>query len=106
MQHGQIDTLRLSQQLSRERVAKAKRYVDAYDPDWLSLQFVPHAFNAKGISLALPGQLKKIGGYRKSHIMFHELWIEQLKNQESYHGPFSFYKKGFVRLYAQAPTAH
>ena len=33
----------------RERAAEAKAALDAFAPDWVSLQFVPFAYNSKGV---------------------------------------------------------
>lgn len=46
-----------------------------FEPDWISLQYVPHSFNPKGLPFWLPSYLKKIKGNHKWHIMFHELWL-------------------------------
>lgn len=72
----QIDTLRLPQTLKRiEQTERAKVWVGAKNPDWISLQFVPYSFNKKGLPFGLARQLEKIGSNRKWQIMFHELWI-------------------------------
>lgn len=46
-----------------------------FQPDWISLQFVPYSFNPKGLPFWLPSFLKKLKGNYRWHIMFHELWI-------------------------------
>lgn len=46
-----------------------------FEPDWVSLQFVPYSFNPKGLPFWLPSFLKKLKGNHKWHIMFHELWL-------------------------------
>ena len=53
----------------------AKKWIDSINPDFISLQFVLYAFNNKGLPISLGNQFKKIGGDRKWHIMFHELWL-------------------------------
>jgi glycosyltransferase involved in cell wall biosynthesis len=58
-----------------KRKSCAKLWVDTHKPEWLSLQYVPYAFNKKGLPLGLGQQLKNIGGNTKWHIMFHELWL-------------------------------
>ncbi|MFN3588950.1 MAG: hypothetical protein ACK4UP_06175 [Spirosomataceae bacterium] len=75
-QDQQITTLRLGKNLGwKERAATAKVWVDAFNPSWLSLQYVPYAFQDKGLPLFLGRYLKEIGGDRKWHVMFHELCI-------------------------------
>lgn len=47
-----------------------------YSPEWISLQYVPYAFNAKGIPLNL---LHLLSSQRQSlcwHVMAHELWVD------------------------------
>lgn len=46
-----------------------------FQPDWISLQFVPYSFNPKGLPFWLPSFLKKLKGNHKWHFMFHELWL-------------------------------
>lgn len=75
-QDQQITTLRLGKDLGwKERAATTKVWVDAFNPSWLSLQYVPYAFQDKGLPFFLGRYLKEIGGDRKWHVMFHELCI-------------------------------
>jgi len=57
------------------RISHAKRYIDEFDPDWLSLQFVIFGFHHKGLPIGLGRQLAPLGIGRRWHIMFHELWL-------------------------------
>jgi hypothetical protein len=57
------------------RSIRLKKWIDIYDPKWLSLQFVPFSFNDKGLPFGLSKFLKKIGNGRSWHIMIHELWV-------------------------------
>jgi len=58
-----------------ERFELAKVWVDKFNPEWLSLQFVPFSFHPKGLSFSLAGSLAKLGAKGRWHIMFHELWV-------------------------------
>jgi hypothetical protein len=58
-----------------KRSNHAKKWVQQNNPEWLSLQFVPYAFNKKGLPFGLGQQLNHMRGNAKWHIMFHELWI-------------------------------
>jgi hypothetical protein len=49
--------------------------VNDFQPDWISLQFVPYSFHPKGLPFWLPSFLKGLKGNHKWHIMFHELWL-------------------------------
>ncbi|RDC66091.1 glycosyltransferase family protein [Adhaeribacter pallidiroseus] len=60
---------------SNQRCDLAQKWVDNFNPDWLSLQFVPFAFQSKGLTIGLSKLLKKIGSDRCWHVMFHELWV-------------------------------
>jgi len=60
---------------SIKKIAGAKAWTQKFNPDWISVQFVPYAFHDKGLPFLLSKQLRAIGTDRKWHIMFHELWI-------------------------------
>ena len=54
----EIAVLRLSSKLSWDiRVQKAKAFVEAFDPGWISLQYVPFGFHIKGLPFALSTRL-------------------------------------------------
>lgn len=53
----------------------AKTWIDKFDPDWISLQFVPFSYHPKGLSLRIDRQLCLLGEGKRWHIMFHELWV-------------------------------
>jgi len=57
-----------------EKMITAKDFIDEFNPDWVSLQYVPFSFNDKGLPFFLTKQIKKIVDKRPLHIMFHELW--------------------------------
>ncbi len=57
------------------RLEYVRIWIEEFDPDWLSLQFVPFSFHPKGLSFGLGSLLKKLGKGRRWHIMFHELWV-------------------------------
>jgi hypothetical protein len=58
-----------------DRLVAARDYLNAFAPDWVSLQFVPFAFHPRGLGVSLPWQLSKVIGTRPLHWMFHELWV-------------------------------
>ena len=73
---GTVTILRLpaSRPLDK-RFARAKQWVDEFDADWLSLQFVPFAFHPKGLPFSLGKKLLNLSRGKLWHIMFHEVWI-------------------------------
>ncbi|RYY07743.1 MAG: glycosyltransferase family 1 protein [Sphingobacteriaceae bacterium] len=71
----ELPVYRIPSKLSADKRFKlADEWIENFNPEWLSLQFVPFSFNAKGLPFGLSTQLSKFKG-RKWHIMFHELWI-------------------------------
>ena len=61
--------------LNNQRFIWSQEILNNFQPDWISLQFVPYSFNLKGLPFWLPSFLNKLKGNHKWHIMFHELWI-------------------------------
>ncbi|WP_114937392.1 glycosyltransferase family 1 protein [Mucilaginibacter endophyticus] len=59
----------------QERHKAFQTVLDAFNPDWLSLQYVCYSFEKRGITFNLVKQLKKVKIKANVHIMFHEIWI-------------------------------
>lgn len=59
----------------KQRILWSQDILNEFQPNWISLQFVPYSFNPKGLPFWLPSSLNKLKGNHKWHIMFHELWI-------------------------------
>lgn len=59
----------------KDRMLAVKKYIDEYKPDWVSLQFVPYAFQKKGLPFGLLHSLLQLKGNFKWQIMYHELWV-------------------------------
>jgi hypothetical protein len=57
-----------------QKLTIAKKHIDEFNPDWISLQFVIFGYHPKGLPLWL-NKLATLGEGRQWHIMFHELWI-------------------------------
>jgi len=75
IQNSGLRMLRISSCLSAsERFSRAKKWIDNFNPEWVSIQFVPYAFNSKGLPF-LSLSLKKLIRQRRVHIMFHEIWV-------------------------------
>lgn len=72
----EIEMLRLPSSLSwNERTDLAEKFLIRFQPELVSLQFVPYAFNKKGVIFGLLCALRPLFKNRRVHIMFHELWI-------------------------------
>ncbi|MBC8121701.1 MAG: glycosyltransferase [Gemmatimonadaceae bacterium] len=61
----------------RQRSVEVRRFLDAFEPDWLSFQFVPYSYNSRGIVFGLARQLQPLVDGRRLHLMLHELWLAQ-----------------------------
>lgn len=71
-----VECLRLPASLSwSRRVALTREWLAGFPPDWVSLQFVPFAYQAKGICFGLGRRLRDAVGHARFHIMYHELWL-------------------------------
>ncbi|SEG18609.1 glycosyltransferase [Flavobacterium urumqiense] len=60
---------------------EAKSWLDSFNPDWISLQYVPFSFHPKGLPFGLSIALQQLTKGRKLHLMIHELWVGM--NRES-----------------------
>jgi hypothetical protein len=71
-----LTVLRISVRCStKERSTYALKWIQEFNPDWVSLQYVPFSFHPKGLPLWLNSKLKSLTHGFKLHIMFHELWV-------------------------------
>lgn len=71
-----ISVLRIPKSTSsKQRYSLAKEWIESFNPEWLSLQYVPFSFHEKGLPLNLIKNLRYLSKNRRWHIMFHELWI-------------------------------
>lgn len=61
----------------KQRITHTESLLALFQPDWISLQFVPYGYQDKGIIIKLRQRLQPLLKERRLHIMFHELWIGQ-----------------------------
>lgn len=82
--------LRVSSKLpSRRKEEVLRKFVKEIQPDVVSLQFVFHSFNKKGLPYKITEHLKRSIGDIPVHIMFHELWMGHAKppsNKDFWYG--------------------
>lgn len=72
----QYSRLRLPASWSPEqRFERAEKWLELFNPEWLSVQFVPFSFQKKGLIFGLKKKLTRLTQNRKCHLMFHELWV-------------------------------
>lgn len=71
-----IPILRLPASMAeKERFSLAGEFIRKFEPEWLSLQYVPFSFEKRGLPLSFTRHLKSLDGNVKWHFMFHELWV-------------------------------
>src|SRR5271168_574276 len=71
-----ISVLRLPRATSwTERITTANEWLNSFNPDWVSLQFVSYAFHPKGLVHGLARKMAPLLAGRRLHIMFHEIWL-------------------------------
>jgi hypothetical protein len=58
-----------------DRVCKLERQLNEFQPDWISLQYVPYSFHKKGIPYYFVKSLTCLNKKWHWHIMFHETWL-------------------------------
>ena len=58
-----------------QRMERLRGQLEEFHPDWISLQFVPFAFQPRGICLGLGQRLASLRTKAHWHFMFHELWL-------------------------------
>ena len=72
----QMPVLRMpSTKVSKKCIRQIKEWVDEFNPEWISLQYVPFSFHPKGLPFGLWSILMPLGEGRRWHFMFHELWV-------------------------------
>jgi hypothetical protein len=54
---------------------EAKEGLDVFNPDWVSLQYVPFSFHPKGLPFGFGTAMQQLTKGYNLHIMFHELWV-------------------------------
>ncbi|TRW24630.1 glycosyltransferase family 4 protein [Flavobacterium zepuense] len=70
-----IKVYRLSGSDSWEhRMNKIQGYLDGFNPDWLSLHYVPYAFHPKGLPAKFVNSIKALRLKARTQIVFHEIW--------------------------------
>jgi hypothetical protein len=58
-----------------ERVTEARRWMENFTPDWVSLQFVNYGFHPRGLAGTVEKHLRAVLSGWPMHIFFHELWL-------------------------------
>ncbi|WP_375437902.1 glycosyltransferase, partial [uncultured Hymenobacter sp.] len=94
----QLPVLRIPASHSKTaRFAAAQQWIDAIDPEWLSLQYVAFSFQPKGLPWGLSESLARLGRGRRWHIMFHELWVGVFIDAPLKHIVWGWVQKQLIR---------
>ncbi|MDQ1085603.1 hypothetical protein [Siphonobacter sp. SORGH_AS_1065] len=76
-----IQVLRIPAGVSkRVRSKQVNEWIALQKPDWVSLQYVPFAYQRKGLPVGLASQLSRLNHKGSWEVMFHELWVGMEKN--------------------------
>ena len=71
-----VQCLRLPEVLTwQDRWSRAKRLIERFNPDWVSIQFVPYAFHPKGLFKEFLQGIPILTAKQNVHVTFHEIWI-------------------------------
>ena len=81
----------------RRRIDEAKKYINEFDPDLLSLQFVIFGFHPKGLPFGIGKKIRMIGGGRTWHIMFHEIWIGITRLSPGRHKFYGYFQRQIIK---------
>lgn len=72
--HGQV--VRMSAAMPwQDRAALLKQTLDTFKPDWVRIDLVPFAMDARGLFYPFINMLKSCSGTWAWAIMFHEIWL-------------------------------
>jgi glycosyltransferase involved in cell wall biosynthesis len=64
---------------------EAKNWLDIFNPEWISLQYVLFSFHPKGLPFGLSRAIQQLTKGRKLHVMFHELWVGMNREASNKH---------------------
>ncbi|WP_439882582.1 hypothetical protein ACSX1A_05310 [Pontibacter sp. MBLB2868] len=72
----ELPVLRLPYTMAaNKRIELAKNWIGNFNPQWISLQYVPFSFQSKGLPVGLTRIVRSVGQGACLHVMFHELWV-------------------------------
>ncbi|MFP5042057.1 hypothetical protein [Parasediminibacterium sp. JCM 36343] len=77
----------------------AKNWVEKGKPDWISLQYVPFAYNNKGFPFFFGKYVNSITSNHHVHIMFHELWVGMDKDCSAKELLYGFLQRILIKAF-------
>ena len=94
----EVDSFRLPFQNGHKKNAEmAKKWVIAKKANLISIQYVPTAFNNKGLPFGFADSIKIIANGKKIHVMFHEMWMGISKISPLKHKIIGFFQIRIVK---------
>jgi hypothetical protein len=100
---GGIPVVRLPATLAwPESIAQARKALDRFAPEWVSLQFVGYSFHPKGIVYGLARKLSSLMTGRRLHVMFHEIWLSRELGWSGKHRAVGALQRFFIQRFIAA----
>ncbi|EDY19614.1 hypothetical protein CfE428DRAFT_2790 [Chthoniobacter flavus Ellin428] len=82
-----------------ERLHRARRWLEAFAPDWLSLQFVNYGFHPRGFAGATAARLRMLFSGWPVQVFLHELWIGEERGASWKHRAIGWWqRRGVLEL--------
>lgn len=58
-----------------DRLSRARQWLEAFAPEWISLQFVNYGFHPRGFAGATAGRMRSLFAGWPVQVFLHELWV-------------------------------
>ena len=75
------------------------KFINAFNPEIISLQFVPFSFHNKGLPFWLNSSITAFSLNRNCHIMFHELWVGMERGTSIKHFLWGVLQKRIIKSF-------
>jgi len=94
----EIPIIRIPSSLKKTRKKEIlTQCLQAYNPEWLNIQFVPFSFDNYGLPFYFIEVLRKVSIKKKVHVMFHELWVGMEIGASFKHYAWGKFQKGLIQ---------
>lgn len=81
----------------QQKIDIAKTYINKFNPDWLSLQFVIFGYHPRGLPFGIEKHFQTIVAGRRLHIMFHEIWVGITRKSPLKHKIYGFLQQRIIK---------
>lgn len=79
-----------------EKASHVQAVVNNFNPDWISIQYVPYAFHHKGFAWQFNQFLNRLKFTARLHVMMHELWVGVGSQASLKHKIIGYIQKYFI----------